>query len=121
MNTFRSLFAAAVLALASLPVNAALIVYTERGEWETAVSGLIQTEVFNNAIANAVSIPFDSGIVSAAAPANEDRLLNAVGPLPTPPFPDADPFKLDAYYGRTGGTGGSEKITWAFPDSVFPD
>jgi hypothetical protein len=115
MNKFGSLFGAAILALASLPVNAGLMVYTDRASWEGAVFGLFQTEEFDNRIANDKSIRFESGIVSAAQ--SSASLLNAVGPLLSPDDPR---FKLEAYYGRVDKPPG-RTITWTFPDQVFPD
>ena len=116
MNKFRPLFGAAILALASLPANAALMdyeVYTDRKLWGDAVSGLFQTEEFDMAIGNDTPIEFDKGIVSAAR--SSANLLNAVGPLP---FPNDDRFKLSAYYGRVSNLPANE-ITWTFPDPVM--
>ena len=116
MNKFGTLFGAAILALASLPVNAALMdyeVYTDRKLWGDAVSGLFQTEEFDMAIGNDTPIEFDKGIVSAAR--SSANLLNAVGPLP---FPNDDRFKLSAYYGRVSNLPANE-ITWTFPDPVM--
>jgi len=64
MNTFRSLFGAAILALASLPANAALMAYTDRTAWESAflangsISGSIETELFGVPTPNAEKITF---------------------------------------------------------------
>jgi hypothetical protein len=113
MNKFGSLFGAAILALASMPANAVLIPFTDPVLWETA-AGEFLTETFENAITSDPTIRFDSGIVSEAATASS--ILNAVGPLGTPPD---DRFQLAAYYGRVGGSSGSTEITWAFPDPVL--
>ena len=101
MNIFRSLFGAAILALASLPANAGLITYTDRGAWNTASKnfGSVITEAFPDPIDSDPSITFDKGIVSVGLD------TNAIG-------------SEAAYRGRVND-GTSANIAWMFPKPVF--
>jgi len=124
MDKFRSLFGAAILALASLPVNAALIdvndcatygydCYTDRGQWEKAVFELFVKEEFGTPQSNADSITFDGGIVSAASSStsgvrNEVREWDGTTPA------------SKMYAGKVGnGSSGSLTITWNFPEPAL--
>ena len=121
MNTFRSLFGAAILTLASMPASAALMAYTDRTAWESAflangsISGSIETELFQVPKPNAEEIIFGlpgHEIKSVAVQAT--NRLNAIGPLDAP-----SPQTLAAYYGLVGGGSGSTEITWMFTDPIF--
>lgn len=61
---------ASILGAVSLPDTAeAVMVYTNRADWEAALAGYtIVTETFDNDVAQAESITFDSGVVSTGAP-----------------------------------------------------
>ena len=116
MNKLGALFGAAVLALASMPANAALITtyttYTDRAMWESA-AGPFNTETFNSLQGAADSITFDGGIVSAASPwkstfFNEVRSWDGSSP------------SSNMYLGKVGnGSSGSATITWTFPESTL--
>ena len=111
MNTFRSLFGAAILALASLPANAALMTYTDRGLWEGSFSGPFNTETFDSLKKGANSITFDQGIVSLAS--SVDGTNEVSGNFTS----DVNP----SYRGRVGNGAvtASDKITWSFPELTF--
>jgi hypothetical protein len=105
MNKFGLLFGAAILALASMPTNAALIRYTDPVKWMEAfktgsISGSIYTDTFANNIApSPPAITLDSGIVSTVSDVVNVNLV--VG---------------KQYRGVVGKIGGSTANTWKFPD-----
>jgi hypothetical protein len=116
MNKFGSLFGAAILALASVPVNASLIMYDTYDAWAHAVflnnlteTSDILTERFEVDVGpSAVKITFvKSQIDSVVANPEKKSLRNEV--------------ELGRYLGHVGVTADSETITWIFPDSVFLD
>jgi len=114
MDKFRSLFGAAILALASLPVNAALITtFDNRGDWKNAFSGPFETETFDRLQDSADSITFDGGIVSAAS-SSTSGILNKVQVWNSTPAPS------EMYVGKVGnGSSGSLTITWNFPEPAL--
>jgi len=115
MDKFRSLFGAAILALASLPVNAALITtFDNRGDWKNAFSGPFKTETFVDSLQDIPeSIRFDGGIVSAAS-SSTSGILNKVQVWNSTPAPS------EMYVGKVGnGSSGSATITWTFPESTL--
>jgi hypothetical protein len=105
MNKFGLLFGAAILALASMPTNAALIRYTDPVKWMEAfktgsISGSIYTDTFaNNITPSQPAITLDSGIVSTVSDVVNVNLV--VG---------------KQYRGVVGKIGGSTANTWKFPD-----
>lgn len=68
------------VAVLVLGVNqaSAMVIYTDRAEWETAVAGTLTTDVFANGIANADTITFDSGVTSTRNSTNAN-FVNGTG------------------------------------------
>jgi hypothetical protein len=100
MNKFGSLFGAAILALASMPANAALMAFDKRADWVNAVSGNFVTEFFEKAEPNSLIIIFEkSGIESKVS----DDLVNLNQVVP----------------GQYRGSVKDTFNTWTFPDPVL--
>jgi hypothetical protein len=104
------LLAASMLPLWVAPAEA-FAIYTDRAAWEAALAGYTITfDGFDNAIPGAVSITFDSGVVSTGSPATA-TVRN-----------DVDPG-LSQYTGvLDAGTGPEEyfdTLTWTFPAPVI--
>lgn len=103
-----------ILGAMSLPDPAeAFAVYTNRDDWLADLAGYsIVTDTFDNPIASAASITFDSGVVSTGAPA-DISFLNAVvddGSLVGVYVGDVDGGERDSIF---------DTITWTFPVPII--
>ncbi|WP_425411087.1 VPLPA-CTERM sorting domain-containing protein [Hyphococcus sp.] len=92
----------AVLAATALPAQAA-VVYTDRSAFEAALSGSVVTDDFDNDIATADSITFDSGVVATKSSSGVPPTLNRVSNGDYDGFVQRDDFR---------------NITFDFPQSV---
>lgn len=101
------LFAALVCAAAGAAREAAAFaVYTSRDAWEAAVGDAFTTDPFDNPVANAASITFDTGVVSV----HQD--FDSFGT-----FEDANAiFAVGRYQGRASRD--VQEITWTFPSAI---
>ena len=111
------MFVAGLAGLAVFAVTAsahAFQIFTDRTAWENAVAasplaGPIVDDPFDNPIANAASITFDSGVVSTGTPASA-RADNSVNPF-------------GQYVGNVRGNVFDsvffDIITWGFPMPIF--
>jgi hypothetical protein len=127
MNKFGSLFGAAILALASMPANAALFIDDDpeknRKDWEEAVSlsGLLFVEdtfsTIQDSNEDGVMTFVESKIISSASSATSGIVNKVLYWNSTPPTPSPD---SNMYAGKVGnGSSGSESITWTFQDPTF--
>lgn len=100
----------------------AFTVYTDRSAWQTAVDAFADsvttvdafadsvtiTDTFSNDISSAQSITLDSGIVSTnSVPPNLPNAFNN------------NSVSNGTYNNASGGSTGSQTITWTLPTSVF--
>lgn len=91
-----------------LDASAALVSFTSRAAWEAALPGTAvqQNEDFDYIIADADSITFDSGVVSAGVNPSGDARNRVTGSR------YAATVNID-------GTNGYDTITWTFPGPVI--
>ena len=104
--------ATVAISAVSAPAEAAVITYTDRTAWQTALTGLgwsaTPQEQFNTPIPNADSITFANGVVSQGSPTSAE-FTNEVGTV----------LGNGTYIGFTG-YGLSDvynQITWTFPST----
>ncbi len=97
----------ALLLCAYAASSAALLIYTDRLAWEAAVGGPVITDPFDNDIAGAASITFDSGVRSTAVGTGASLGDNEVSG--------------GRYRGGVDNnqTGGYLEIGWVFPAPIF--
>jgi len=100
---------ALMMGVSAIPVLAAPFdIYTDRTAWETALAGFaIVEDGFDNNIASAQSIVFDSGVVSTGSIAPTNPSINVVSGGSYNSNNDPD------------GSGGFPLTTWTFPDQIF--
>lgn len=108
MMRFFGVTTIAAATLLSVPAHAVSL-FTDRTAWEAALGGAALTEDgFDTPIAQAASIAFDSGVISAGiggAPGSHDNSVG--GGVYLNRIDSEDPFN------------GFESITWTFPSPVF--
>jgi len=86
---------------------AAFAVYTSRAAWEAAAGGALTTDPFDNPVANAASITFDTGVVSVHQDFDSFSIPGDANAI----------FAAGQYQGRASRD--VQEITWTFPSPIF--